>query len=146
MPSTRTRRPSASVSTHSTVCPAKVRTMSPGLMDLPEGMFSAAGTTARTRRSGLSCATARTAPRAAAPRLFEYLGGGRAPSGGPARPAPPVGLARAAARGGAEGGAPPRHVGLHLVHVEAVLDGDAARVERDALADEGPQLAVFARA
>src|SRR5438270_853333 len=39
-----------------------------------------------------------------------------------------------------------RHVCFHLLHILARFDRDAARVERDALADEGPEFVLLARA
>ena len=46
----------------------------------------------------------------------------------------------------AERGCAAGHVGLHLVHVQSVLDRDAARVERYPFADEGPEFVVCGRA
>src|SRR2546430_1792767 len=67
MPSDRTRRPSASVLMISMVLPPEPVTTSPGLIALPDGMFSVVGTMPMTLILGLSSAIASMAPTTAAP-------------------------------------------------------------------------------
>src|SRR5436305_554062 len=67
MPSDRTRRPSASVLMISMVLPPEPVTTSPGLIALPDGMFSVVGTMPMTLIFGLSSAIASMAPTTAAP-------------------------------------------------------------------------------
>src|SRR5437867_10927277 len=67
MPSERTNRPSASVLMISMVLPPEPVTTSPGLIALPDGMFSVVGTMPITLILGLSSAIASMAPTTAAP-------------------------------------------------------------------------------
>src|SRR5205085_1630394 len=55
------------------VLPFIARTTSPGLVALPEGMFSVEGTTPSTGMGGLSCATARSTPITVAPPVMSYF-------------------------------------------------------------------------
>ena len=73
MQSASTSRPSASVLLISTVTPAIVRTMSPGLTERPLGMFSVAPTTPITRTGSARRAIAAIASITAAPPDMSYF-------------------------------------------------------------------------
>src|ERR1700730_6337935 len=121
MASARMSRPSASVSTISTVLPLALITMSPGRCAEPLIMFSVMATTAITSSGRrLAAITSMAASTGGPPPLSPLTG---RPSGAltVARPRP---------------GPPPRHVALHGPHLLGLLDREAARVEGDALADQ----------